>query len=385
MIATWLKPLPSSAERIAPPPPSIMSDGATISAPARACDSAERVSSSSVASLSTSLPASAPQWPWSVYSHMQTSVITAIPGTRSLISRIARCTSPSSFHASLPLASLRSGIPNRMTAGTPAAHVSRASATMLSTDICATPGIDLIAFFTPRPGHTNIGRIRSSANKRVSRIMRRIVSVRRSRRGRLIGKGIVVLGVDYICRFAHVPTPLPSGEDAPPARVRAPALRWMRAPSPDARGLAPTSPEGRGNSARGQFRFDVRLVVRTHRAERAHLMIGEFVVGVAMLGAEDASDARVASRGAVRLYFDAMRQAFRDVPSRFDAHCACRACWDAGARGATGTWVEAERVAGRIEFLVEQQRGAKCDPRSIQWMHRDAEDAGAGDARDFAK
>jgi hypothetical protein len=28
--------------------------------------------------------------------------------------------------------------------------------------------------------------------------MRRIVSVRRSRRGRLIGKAIVVLGVDYI-------------------------------------------------------------------------------------------------------------------------------------------------------------------------------------------
>jgi hypothetical protein len=29
-------------------------------------------------------------------------------------------------------------------------------------------------------------------------------------------------------------------------RVRASALRWMCAPSPDARGLASTSPEGRG-------------------------------------------------------------------------------------------------------------------------------------------
>ena len=66
--------------RIAPTRPSIMSDGATISAPARACDSASRTSSSSVASLSTSLPSIAPQWPWSVYSHMQTSVITASPG-----------------------------------------------------------------------------------------------------------------------------------------------------------------------------------------------------------------------------------------------------------------------------------------------------------------
>src|ERR1700683_1021835 len=36
MIATWLKPLLSSAVRIAPTRPSIMSDGATISAPARA-------------------------------------------------------------------------------------------------------------------------------------------------------------------------------------------------------------------------------------------------------------------------------------------------------------------------------------------------------------
>jgi hypothetical protein len=31
-------------------------------------------------------------------------------------------------------------------------------------------------------------------------------------------------------------------------RVRALASRWMRAPSPDTRGLASTSPEGRGNS-----------------------------------------------------------------------------------------------------------------------------------------
>src|ERR1700691_459965 len=225
---------------------------------------------------------------------MQTSVITISPGTRSLISRIARCTSPSSFHASLPNASLRSGIPNRMTAGTPAAQVSRASATTLSTDICATPGIDATAFFTPRPAHTNIGRIRSSAESRVSRTMRRIVSVRRRRRGRLIGKGMMVLAGDYI---------------------------------------------GRGNLTPN--RLDVCLVVRAHRAERAHLMIREFVVRVAMLGAEHASRARVASRGAVRLHFHAMRQTFRDVPSRLDTHSVDRAGWDTATRDASGAWVEA--------------------------------------------
>ena len=94
-----------------------------------------------------------------------------------------------------------------------------------------------------------------------------------------------------------------------------------------------------------RFRFDVGFVVRAHRAERAHLMIREFVVGITMLGAEDASGARMASRSAVRLYFHAMGQALRDVPSGFDAHCAGRACRNAGARRATGTWIEAEGVA----------------------------------------
>src|SRR5258708_4748843 len=114
-------------------------------------------------------------------------------------------------------------------------------------------------------------------------------------------------------------------------------------------------------------------------------MVREFVVGIAMLGADDAAGARVASRGAIRLYFHSMRQTLRDVPSGFDAHCTRRACGDAGACGATGTRVEAERVARHIEFLVEQERGAKRYPRSIYRMHCDAEDARPGDARDFAE
>ena len=74
-------------------------------------------------------------------------------------------------------------------------------------------------------------------------------------------------------------------------------------------------------------------------------MIGELVVRVAMLGAEDATGARVASRGAVGFHFDAMGEAFRDVPSLFDADCVGRAGWDAGARGALRARIEAKRFA----------------------------------------
>src|ERR1700687_2703363 len=68
------------------------------------------------------------------------------------------------------------------------------------------------------------------------------------------------------------------------------------------------------------LRLDVRFVVRAHRAQRTHLMIGELVVGVAMLGAEYASGPRVASRRAVCFDFDAMGQALWDIPSRVDTH-----------------------------------------------------------------
>ena len=73
-----------------------MSDGATMSAPARACETAVRASNSSVASLSTSPSTTTPQWPWLVYSQRQTSVITASSGAASLSARTARCTIPSS-------------------------------------------------------------------------------------------------------------------------------------------------------------------------------------------------------------------------------------------------------------------------------------------------
>ena len=73
-----------------------MSLGATMSAPARACETAVFARSSSVGSLSTSFPLSRPQWPWLVYSQRQTSVTTQSSGNFALTARTARCTIPSS-------------------------------------------------------------------------------------------------------------------------------------------------------------------------------------------------------------------------------------------------------------------------------------------------
>ncbi len=69
-----------------------MSDGATMSAPAAACETAVRTSCSTVASFATSPPARMPQWPWEVYSQRQTSVTTVVSGAARLMARIAACT-----------------------------------------------------------------------------------------------------------------------------------------------------------------------------------------------------------------------------------------------------------------------------------------------------
>ena len=76
--------------------PSIISEGATISAPACTCDSAVLARNSRVLSLSTSWPQRMPQWPWEVYSHMQTSPIRYSSGAVSFALRKAFWTIPSS-------------------------------------------------------------------------------------------------------------------------------------------------------------------------------------------------------------------------------------------------------------------------------------------------
>jgi len=92
-----------------------MSDGATISAPASAWDTAILHKYSNVLSLSTYSPSKIPQCPWSVYSHIQTSVITNILESISLIFLTAFCTIPSLAKPSEPQQSLVLGIPKRIT------------------------------------------------------------------------------------------------------------------------------------------------------------------------------------------------------------------------------------------------------------------------------
>src|SRR5712691_9127700 len=85
----------SSVSRMAPTRPSIMSDGATMSAPARACESACSARIFTVESFATSLFSTTPQWPWSVYSQRQTSVMTRSFSFALRIASMARCTTPS--------------------------------------------------------------------------------------------------------------------------------------------------------------------------------------------------------------------------------------------------------------------------------------------------
>ena len=130
-----------------------MSLGATMSAPARAWETAVRASSSTLESLST-VPCGVirPQWPWSVYSHRHTSVITSSSGSASLIARVAICTMPSSSHAPEPSPSLWSGMPNSRTAGMPACSSSPASSTSAEIDSRSTPGIASIGCATIEAG-----------------------------------------------------------------------------------------------------------------------------------------------------------------------------------------------------------------------------------------
>jgi len=123
-MAVRSRPAASRAERIARTCPSIMAEGATTSAPARAWETAVRASRGRAASLSTSAPPSGahrsgPQCPWSVYSHRQVSAMTSSPGAADLMAAMPRCTTPSSAHAPDPRASFRAGIPKTSTAGTP--------------------------------------------------------------------------------------------------------------------------------------------------------------------------------------------------------------------------------------------------------------------------
>src|SRR2546426_1023960 len=90
MIGTRSSPAASSALRIPATRPSIMSLGATMSTPARACDTATLPSRYTEASFSISPSCTTPQCPWSVYSHRHTSPTTSSWGTARLSARAPR-------------------------------------------------------------------------------------------------------------------------------------------------------------------------------------------------------------------------------------------------------------------------------------------------------
>src|SRR6266540_4106340 len=189
-MAVRSKPFSSRARRIAATRPSIMSEGATTSTPARACDRAAFARSGRVASLSTSPSRITPQWPWEVYSSRQTSVTIRISGTSFFRRRTVSWTAAPSSHASLPVSSFLSGIPNRMTAGTPSERSSWASATASSGERRETPGREEISWRSPFPWRTKNPATKRSAERRVSRTSARRAGDRRSRRRRRIGNPV---------------------------------------------------------------------------------------------------------------------------------------------------------------------------------------------------
>src|SRR6185312_11921242 len=107
-------------------------------------------------------------------------------------------------------------------------------------------------------------------------------------------------------------------------------------------------------------------------------MVGQLVLAVALIGSDDAGGARVASRGAIGFDFNAMGEAFWDVPSG-GRDSADRTGGHAGADSAPRTWVE-RFGRGGIEISIEQKGGAERDPGTVSWIDHDPEQAWAGES-----
>ena len=123
------------------------------------------------------------------------------------------------------------------------------------------------------------------------------------------------------------------------------------------------------------------VVVLTHQAQRTHLMICQFIIGVAFVRTKHAGHARIASVSTIRMSFDAVRHAFGDIPSRGEGYRGRRACTDASPSAARGTWIEAYGGARTINFAVEQKRGAKRDPGSKHRVNNDSDNTRSGQSR----
>ena len=171
---------------MAPTWPSIIPDGATMSAPASAWAKATFWYSSRVASLSTPpVGVRTPQCPWSVYSSTQRSAMaTTLSPWSSRRFFNATWTTPSGFQASDPVGSFRAGNPKRTIPGTPRPASSFTSARSESWVCCIIPGRDEMGCGSSMSSRTNKGAIKSSTPTRVSATSRRSDGVCRRRRRR---------------------------------------------------------------------------------------------------------------------------------------------------------------------------------------------------------
>ena len=164
MIQVSINPLFSSAFRICITRPSIISLGATTSAPACAWLSAICANTSMVASFKMLLSSTIPSCPNEEYGSRATSENTTISGTVPLMVCIARCIKPLGLSASVPALSLRlsSTLANIKTPLSPMLHSSRTSFCISSKLMRKTFGMDGISCLTPLPSTTKSGTIKSS-------------------------------------------------------------------------------------------------------------------------------------------------------------------------------------------------------------------------------
>src|SRR6478609_4853967 len=187
MIDTSMNCAASSALRIAPTRPSIMSEGAMISQPASAWTMACLTNTATVSSLRMTPSRSSPSWPWLVKGSSATSQRMPTSGTSRLIAPMARQTRLSGLSASLPVSSRRLGSVYGKSAmqGMARRAARSASRTAWSIDSRSTPGIEGTGMRVFSPSITNKGQIRSSALSTCSRTMRRAHSLPRLRRIRV--------------------------------------------------------------------------------------------------------------------------------------------------------------------------------------------------------
>ena len=174
--------------------PSIMSLGATRSAPASAWLRAVRASNGSVAVIVHPPPlfladdaAMAVAHVFAqadIGQHQQLRQILFQQPNRLLDDAVAGISARGLFI-------LRSGIPNSRTAGTPGACASSASRTTSSGDNWNTPGMEATGWRNFRPVRAKSGKTNWPASSEVSRIKRRNAADCRNRRGRSVGKSPV--------------------------------------------------------------------------------------------------------------------------------------------------------------------------------------------------